>query len=534
MDWRLAMRALLLVLIGGAICYNYTQSVTVSDVFWRTLGQLPIFVLIACVYEVARRYFVQRWSWGAAVFYAFFAFYAIVTIGETYLCLFVKSGYTPSILTFLFQTNVSESQGFVHAYLTNKMFLLYVVSLLLITAVVWCVIFLLPGSMLPLSHMRSLIIASLLLATMFPVYPCTSVSRLAYSTYHYCRTILAENDICSDTKIKSVNNEPHVIVLIIGEAFSKHHSSLYGYRKQTNPCLEALVSSGNLYLFKDVAAPYNKTHMMLKELLSVHDMDAQKPWNSYPLWPQIFKDAGYYVSFVSNQVPSSDNSWYETYFFQKKEVEQRCFDYRNNYAYRFDEGILNELQTISGLGYHANELAILHLGGQHIYATSKFPHERFTRFHPSDYLPHSISIDSRQAQELADYDNATLFNDYVVSRIMKWYEDREAIVVYLSDHGEEVHDYRQFLGRSHAVEPTKEEIKYQYEVPFMIYLSDAYKQHHPDVVRQIKEAQTVKLMSDDLSFMLLGLSGIRTEWYDPSKDVLSVDYLQPVERRFGY
>ena len=44
-----AMRAFLLVLIGGAICYNYTQSVTVSDVFWMTLVQLQT---------------LQLYSWG--------------------------------------------------------------------------------------------------------------------------------------------------------------------------------------------------------------------------------------------------------------------------------------------------------------------------------------------------------------------------------------------------------------------------------------------------------------------------------------
>ena len=528
------MRALLLVLIGGAICYNYTESATVADAFIKTLVQLPIFVVIAYCYAVARRYCVGRRRWFDYVFNALFALYVVITVAECYLCLFVKSGFTPSILTFLFQTNAGETHGFVQAYLTNKMFFLFVLALLISAVLIGAVSYLAPGRFMPRVFSRWLITICVILAFIFPTYPCTSVSRLAHSLYYYCLGRSGEGELCFDTKIHSACAAPHTVVLIIGEAFSKHHSSLYDYEKQTNPCLEALVKSGNLYPFYDVISPYNKTHMMLKELLSMHSVDASRRWSDYPLWPQIFKEGGYYVSFVSNQVPAAVPNEPEAYFFQNKIVEDSCFNYRNNQAYRYDEGLFNELQMISGVCGHPNELTILHLNGQHIYATYNFPHERFTVFHPSDYIPNNLNLDSRQVQELADYDNATLYNDYVVSCIMRWYEDREAVVVYLSDHGEEVHDYRPFLGRSHKMVPTREELKYQYEIPFMIYMTDKYKRANPDVVRKIEMAQRRRFMSDDLPHMLLGLSGIETGWYDASRDVLAPDFNQSRVRIFGY
>ena len=183
---------------------------------------------------------------------------------------------------------------------------------------------------------------------------------------------------------------------------------------------------------------------------------------------------------------------------------------------------------------NSRELTILHLKGQHIYAAYNFPHERFSVFQPSDYLPRKISIDVRQVQEVADYDNATLFNDYVVSSIMRWYQGRSAMVVYLSDHGEEVHDYREFLGRSHEDDPTPEAIKYQFQVPFMIYVSDVYKQSNPQVVERIIAAQGRRFMSDDLPHMLLGLSGITTDWYDADRDILNADFDTTRVRLFGY
>lgn len=528
------MRTFLLVLIGGAVCYNWAHSANVSDVFWMTLAQLPFFVLMATIYANCRRWAGLRWMWSAVLFRAIFALYAVVTAIECFLCLFVGSGFTPSILTFLLQTDVSESHGFVHAYLINKRFVLYVGVLLLASVLVWCANLFLPPSHVPLSLFRVFAILSLIFALVFPSYPYTSVSRLVVSSYGYCQSRHHERDICTETKVHSARTDPQTIVLVIGEAFSKHHSSLYGYEKRTNPSLEALKSTGNLYPFYDVMAPYNKTHMMLKELLSVHSVDSPMPWSSYPLWPQIFKDAGYYVSFVSNQVPSTDRKSHQSFFFQKKAVEHRCFDYRNRDVYRYDDGIFNELQKISSLCDNSRELTILHLKGQHIYATYNFPHERFSVFQPSDYLPHKISVDVRQVQEVADYDNATLFNDYVVSSIMRWYQGRNAVVVYLSDHGEEVHDYREFLGRSHEDNPTPEVIEYQYRVPFMIYVSDTYKQSNPQVVERIALAQDRKFMSDDLPHMLLGLSGIQTDWYDAERDILSQGFDTTRVRIFGY
>ena len=525
------MRTFLLVLIGGAVCYNLTHSATASDAFWRTLAQLPFFVLMASVYEWGRRSAGLR---AIMLFRAIFALYAVLTAIECFLCLFVGSGFTPSILTFLLQTDVGESHGFVHAYLINKRFVLYVGVLLLVCVLVWCLNVLLPREPVPETRLWTVVMLSAIFALVFPSYPYTSVSRLVVSSYGYCQSRYLERDICADTKVRSVQADKQAIVLVIGEAFSKHHSSLYGYEKRTNPSLEALKATGNLYPFYDVMAPYNKTHMMLKELLSVHSVDSPMPWSSYPLWPQIFKEAGYHVSFVSNQVPFTNRRARQSFFFQNKAVEQRCFDYRNHDMYRYDEGILNELESISSICDNSRELTILHLKGQHIYATYNFPHESFSVFQPSDYLPHKISMDVRQVQEVADYDNATLFNDYVVSSIMRWYQGRNALVVYLSDHGEEVHDYREFLGRSHEDDPTPEAIKYQFQVPFMIFMSDSYKQSNPQVVERIIAAQGRKFMSDDLPHMLLGLSGITTDWYDADRDILKADFDTTRVRIFGY
>jgi hypothetical protein len=41
-------------------------------------------------------------------------------------------------------------------------------------------------------------------------------------------------------------------------------------------------------------------------------------------------------------------------------------------------------------------------------------------------------------------------------------------------------------------------------------------------------------MSDDLPHMLLGLSGITTDWYDADRDILNADFDTTRVRLFGY
>ena len=55
---------------------------------------------------------------------------------------------------------------------------------------------------------------------------------------------------------------------------------------------------------------------------------------------------------------------------------------------------------------------------------------------------------------MAHYDNATRWNDEVVDRILSNFANEDAVVVYFSDHGEEVYDGSISLyGRIHDEQP---------------------------------------------------------------------------------
>jgi len=266
---------------------------------------------------------------------------------------------------------------------------------------------------------------------------------------------------------------------------------------------------------------------MLKEILSLHSVDSNKGWNEYPLLPHIMRDAGFYVSFVSNQIPAyGDDGCADelgAYFFQHPQVAKRSFDYRNTKEYRYDLLLLEEIKSARINRNGKPEFTIIQLKGQHIYAKYNFP-PTFAKFKPQDYNDGSFVISEAQKQEKADYDNATLYNDYVVEQIFRCYDDTPTIVIYMSDHGEEVHDYRPFLSRSHGDVKTENEIKYQYQIPFLIYANRKFVEQNGRLVERIMEAQTLPFMADDVSHLILGISGIKSGWYSPCRDLLHDEY----------
>ena len=75
-----------------------------------------------------------------------------------------------------------------------------------------------------------------------------------------------------------------------------------------------------------------------------------------------------------------------------------------------------------------------------------------------------------------------------------------SVLVYLSDHGENVYDIGDCVGRLY-------DVPYFYEIPFMIWCSDKYVKQHPDIVESIRKSVDKPLMSDNLCHLLMRLGG---------------------------
>lgn len=315
------------------------------------------------------------------------------------------------------------------------------------------------------------------------------------------------------------------IILVIGESFSKHHSSLYGYKHLTNNLLSNERNNNNLFIFQDVITPYNATSYVMQQIFTFKSQDANLYWAETPLFTKFFKECGYTVSFFSNQeLNNTDEDIWATpnHFLVADQTSKYCITNTNLHKYRWDIDLIDEYKARIKHTVDEAFLSIFHLNGQHIGYEDKYPSDE--KFFIGDDYTYRTDLTQSQREMVAHYDNATAYNDKVIANIIDLYCDQDAIIIYLSDHGEEVHDYRNFISRDQTAKLTPEICKYQFEIPFMIWMSDTYKENHPDVVKQVESSLDKPFMIDDLPHLMLDIAGIDCEWFDPTRSLINEKY----------
>lgn len=352
------------------------------------------------------------------------------------------------------------------------------------------------------------------------------VWRFAFSVYanHLAGKQLDQVLVASEKiEVDSCTFRTPNIVLIIGESYNKYHSQLYGYDKPTSPRQLQRAQDSTLIVFTDVVSCWNLTSFSFKHFLSLHAIGDEGDWCDAPLFPEVFRKAGYRVTFFTNQfLPKKAEAVYDFsggFFLNNPELSRRMFDERNDKTYRMDEGLLS---IPSSLNSPSSTLNIYHLMGQHVDYVARYPRKR-RKFTAANY--DRPDLDKQQLTCLADYDNATAYNDSVVDAIVKRFEQEDAVVIYMPDHGEECFNppYK-FHGRLHSAKIDRRLAREEFEIPFWIWCSRKNRELHPDVYAAVKAARERPFMTDNLPHMLLSLAGIHTKDYRSDYDLLSPKY----------
>ena len=320
--------------------------------------------------------------------------------------------------------------------------------------------------------------------------------------------------------------QPINIVVVIGESYIKHHSWLYGYPLETTPHLSAEKDSGRLFLFNDVISSVNTTSLAMKNILCCNNSSDRELWYNYPNFLSIFKKAGYNVYYWDNQLDSDKGTTYTftlNSFLFHPELYEQTYTRVNNKSFKYDKGLIDSFNDEVELSADDNNLILLHLMGQHHDAFRRFPEEGFSLFTADSIKRDEPYLDEEKKAYIASYDNATLYNDYVLKEIFDTFKESNTVLIYFSDHGEEVYSYRKRYGRDHGPMNAKK-LKYQYEVPFMVWCSDEFMYRNPATVAAIQGAVDRPFLTDNLCNMLFNLGSINTIYYRDSLDLISPNY----------
>lgn len=300
---------------------------------------------------------------------------------------------------------------------------------------------------------------------------------------------------------------PHDIVLIIGESFSRAHSSLYGYGRDTSPRLRALADDSMLYVFTDVEAPQVHTVEVFRELMTTYRSDTDGPdheaWYDRPKIVEVMKDAGYRTHWLSNQarqgmfdnLPSSFSQLCDVAVFHGEQFEGSAKSDK-------DGALVPRLDSlVTASGAHPG-FYVVHLMGSHPTFTSRFPDE-YSVFGPKEYDPRTPWLEYL----LNQYDNSILYNDAVVCGIMRRMADRDAVVIYLSDHGIDAAVSDAGIC-DQAVDSNPRSVAAAKPIPMMIFVSPSYRRRNPLLVKRILASLDRQYNSADLIYTLMDIAGV--------------------------
>ena len=163
----------------------------------------------------------------------------------------------------------------------------------------------------------------------------------------------------------------------------------------------------------------------------------------------------------------------------------------------------------------------IHLMGSHVGYANRYPKD-FERFTPHDIKdnPHINTLPnaqkSRAKVDLSQYANSILYTDFITGEIIKRFADKDSIVIYFSDHANDVWDSG--IG---SLRVDSKITRFMVEVPFVVYVSDEFKIRHPALYTRIAQSTHKPFMIDDLIHTLIDIAGFQVDGYEASRSVIS-------------
>ena len=267
------------------------------------------------------------------------------------------------------------------------------------------------------------------------------------------------------------------VVFVLGESTRSDHLGVLGYTRQNTPLLSR---ENNALAFKglscDTATKLSMRCMFVRE-------GAVKNNEIRSLLEQNVFVVLRYLGFSSHVYAMQGEDWFyssiqsESYM-RREELISHFFDSSN---YIDDSLLVLALKERLAKAKSAPELILLHMKGSHFSYTQRYPR------HFAQYKPECSGLDNQcDEQSLINaYDNSIRYVDYNLHQIFNALRNENAIVFFVSDHGESINNGVHFHATPREIAPPE-----QFQVPFIIWASDKFlaNQVHKKRFEQLKLA----------------------------------------------
>ncbi len=311
-----------------------------------------------------------------------------------------------------------------------------------------------------------------------------------------------------DAHIPETDTHRELIVMVVGETARADHFSLNGYSRETNP----LLKQKNVNSFTDFWSCGTSTAVSVPCMFAVagaSEFDNDTAGSTENLL-DVLTHAGVNVLWLDNNSDSkgvAERVAYQSY--KEPDVNSVC-----DVECR-DEGMLGNLQGYINEHPKGDIFVVLHQMGNHGPAYYKRYPPAFERFTP---VCKTNQLQDCSEEEIGNaYDNAILYTDYFLSKVIEILEDNdgafEAAMFYVSDHGESLGEHGLYLhGLPNFIAPEE-----QRHVSAVLWVGDNFDEIDTTAIAA-KRDET--FTHDNIFHTVLGFMEIETSLYDKDMDLL--------------
>ena len=308
---------------------------------------------------------------------------------------------------------------------------------------------------------------------------------------------------------------PKTFVLVLGESSNRSNWSLYGYKRETTPKLDAL--AGEMLVFRDTVSSWGSSNRELTRILSASDHENDRSWQEEPDIMGLAKAAGYKTFWLTNQRAFLVN----TVFGQQADQFTLVNDglgQRSDTS--LDEKLLPELDKALADPAERKFIVLYSIGS----------HQHYQLRYPENFAIYD-DADDEVAREMAakwsglavarnHYDDTIRYTDFLLSSViarLKADEVKNSEMLYLSDHGQEVGHLTNVWGHQLQLESG-------FTVPVILWLKD-----NRALLGKKSELEQRPYQTDRMDWTILSRLDIATSFDRPEYDVTG-DRFTPWQR----
>ena len=429
---------------------------------------------------------------------------------------------TEDALYAVFQTNSSESSEYISDYISIK----YIFLLVILPVVIALGYYKQEKN----SHLKldtSYLIFFILVLSSVIITGVDKLKLPSFVSKHYSkyyeelelfREVQAKRKT-GDIKFKALKEKiGETYVIVIGESLNKNHMGLYGYFRNTTPMMSAYSKSNELSVFTNTYSSHTHTVQVLTNALTEANQYNNKSYYKSLSIIDILNKADFDTYWVTNQsiYGAWDNAVSVIATSAKNVVSLNKSIGRQTRTQNYDGELIDKVKKILNETTNKNRVIFVHLMGSHGKYASRYPDENIVF---SEKLEQGVFGSTACNNNLINaYDNTVVYNDYVVTSILKEIQQLQGAngVLYFSDHADDV-----------ISKLAHNSSKFTYDmiqIPMLLWFSDSYKLENQDVFSTLSKRKD-KLFSNDLLYdTMIGIFGIESDRYNSKYDFTSENY----------